>query len=55
MLVLPLIDSDDLVDQGVKLFFLSDCSEGILDGVFKTEINKKCLALSSRSRGAMIC
>ena len=44
-LMLPLIDSDDLVDQGVKLLFFSDSSEGILNSVFKTDIKQKMLGV----------
>ena len=43
--MLPLIDSDDLIDQGVELFRFSDCSESILNGLFETDIKENMLRL----------
>ena len=44
-LMLPLVDGDDLVDQGVKLFFFSDSGESILNRVFETEIKEDMLGI----------
>ena len=41
--MLPLIDGDYLIDQGVKGFFFSDCSESVLDGVFETGVKENKL------------
>ena len=50
-LVLPLVDSDDLVDQGVKLFFFSDSGESILNRVFETEIKEDMLGIVVEVKG----
>jgi hypothetical protein len=50
-LVLPLVDSDDLVDQGVELFCLSNCSESILNGLLETDVKEYMLRLIVEVKG----
>src|SRR5436189_4617579 len=49
--MLPLVDGDNLVDQGVKGFFLSDGSESVFDCVFKTEVKQKMLGVVVEVQG----
>jgi len=50
-LMLPLVDSDDLINQGVKGFFFSDGSEGILNRVLKTDIKQEVLGFIVEVQG----
>ena len=50
-LVLPLVDSDDLVDQRVKLFLFSDSGESVLNRVFETEVKQDVLRVVVEIKG----